>query len=333
MKKGLSVLILSALVMMGGWGGSSAAEDKVVFILDWLFYGEHVPWFAAKDLGFFKKEGLDVTLQRGFGSGDTIKRIAAKAAPFGEADVGSLIIARSQGAKVKEIAMYYAKTPMAILFLNTKGYKTPRDLVGAKMGGPEGNAAWKVFPAFANANGLDPKQVMWTTLDYGALSAALLTGKLDAFPFFYDEEPSYQAKAREQGKDTRTFRYSEWGVDIYANGLITHDDVIKTNPGLVRRFVKAAIESEAHCLLYVDRCLQNFLKYAPTMQPENVRQQYIRTREMNIDKGVLEHGLGYMVREKMDRTIDIITKYTPLKVRVKTEDVYTNEFLPQVAGK
>ena len=79
----------------------------------------------------------------------------------------------------------------------------------------------------------------------------------------------------------------------------------------------------------MDKCLKNFYKYAPTMSQELVRQQYIRTRELMIDKGVLENGLGYMDPKKMDRTVDIITKYTPLKVRVKTEDVYTNAFLPR----
>ena len=81
----------------------------------------------------------------------------------------------------------------------------------------------------------------------------------------------------------------------------------------------------------MEKCLKNFLKHSPTSDPKAVRLQYHRTRSLNIDRGVIKGGLGFMDHEKMDYTVDIITKYTPLKVRVKTGDVYTNEFLPQMA--
>jgi NitT/TauT family transport system substrate-binding protein len=327
----MTAVIVSAWLIAAGWIGSPAAQEKVTWYLDWVFYSEHVPFFATKDFGYFKKEGLDVKIERGFGSGDTIKRIAAKAAPLGFADVGSLIIARSRGAKVKEVAMYYAKAPMAIWHLKSKGYKHPKDLAGARLGGPEGDAAWKVFPAFANANGLDPKTVSWTTLGYGAMLPGVLTGKLDAIPIFADEQPNFQAAARKAGKDSGMLRFSEWGVDIYANGIIAHDDTIRNNPGLLKRFVRASIDAWGHCMVYMDKCLKNFLKYSPTSNPKVVGLQYHQTRKLNIDQGVIEHGLGYMDPGKMDRTVDIITKYTPLKVRVKTDDVYTNAFLPQMA--
>ena len=259
MKKALAVAIMGAWLIAGGWIGSPAAQEKVTWYLDWIFYSEHVPFFATKDFGYFKKEGLDVKIERGFGSGETIKRIAAKAAPIGFADTGSLIIARSRGAKVKEIAMYYAKTPMAIWFLKSKGYKHPKDLAGARFGGPEGDAARKVFPAFANANGLDPKSVSWTTMGYGAMAPSVITGKLDAITLFADEEPNFTASAMKQGKATGMMLFSDWGVDIYANGLIAHDDTIRNNPLLLRRFLKASVEAWAHCWVFMEKCLKNFL--------------------------------------------------------------------------
>ncbi len=330
MRKGLLVVIMGAWLILGAWGGSPAAQDKKVWLLDWVFYSEHVPFFAAKDFGFLKKEGLDLDIQRGFGSNDTIKRIGKKVAPFGLADVGTMIIARSRGVKTKQVAMYYVKSPMVLWYLKEKGYKTPRDIIGKRVGGPAGDSVKRVFPAFANANGLDPKQVSWVNLTYGAIAPSVLTGKIDLAPTYFDSGVTLDLKAKKMGKESAVFRYSEWGVDIYANGLIVHDDLIKENPDMIRRFVKANIEAWGHCFIYVEKCMKNFLKHQPTLSPEFLRQQYMRTREMNIDKGVIENGFGYMDPKKMDRTVDIMTKHTPLKVRVKTEDVYTNEFLPQM---
>jgi hypothetical protein len=51
-----------------------------------------------------------------------------------------------------------------------------------------------------------------------------------------------------------------------------------------------------------------------------------------IDEGVKQNGLGWMDEAKMSQTIDIVTKYTPLKKRISTKELFTNKFLPQ-AGK
>ncbi len=330
MRKLLSAAVIGICSMFVFSGGASAADFKSVWLLDWVFYSEHVPFFAARDFGFLKKEGLDLEIKRGFGSGDTIKRIGQKVAPFGLADVGSMIIARSRGVRVKQVAMYYAKSPMVLWYLKEKGYKTPKDLIGKKVGGPDGDSVKRVFPAFANANGVNPCQVTWDTLTYGAIAPSVLAGRIDLAPTYYDSSVTLDLKAKKQGKEGAVFRYSEWGVDIYANGLIVHDDLAKEKPGLVRRFVKANIEAWSHCFVYMEKCMKNFLKHQPTMSPEFLRAQYMRTRAMNIDKGVIEHGFGYMDPKKMDRTVDIMTKHTPLKVRVKTDDIYTNKFLPQM---
>ena len=61
---------------IGMAGAATAAEQ--IFFLDWIIYGKHAPFFAAKDMGFYKKHGLDMKYERGFGSGDTAKRIATK---------------------------------------------------------------------------------------------------------------------------------------------------------------------------------------------------------------------------------------------------------------
>ena len=238
--KRLKACLLATLCFLALSVGSARAADRVLWLLDWVFYGEHVGMFAAKDLGFFKKEGLDVKMERGHGSGDTIKRVASNVAPFGFADVGSLIIARSQGAKVKEVAMQYAKTPMGIFFFKEKGFKTPKGFGWCQDRVPRGELRQEGLPGpFARANGLDPNSVTWVTMGYGAMNPSLLSGKVDVLPIYYDETPTIIAKGKEQGKEGRLFLYSDWGVDIYANGVITRDDIIQSNPGLVRRFVKA----------------------------------------------------------------------------------------------
>ena len=64
---GLTVLVTAALIL--GIVPKARAAGKVIFLLDWLYGGKHAPFFVARDKGFFKKNGLDVTILKGGGSG------------------------------------------------------------------------------------------------------------------------------------------------------------------------------------------------------------------------------------------------------------------------
>ena len=133
MKKGLT--ILAAFLLLAGFSVQASAAKKTTFLLDWIVYGKHAPFFVAQDMGHFKKRGLDMEFRRGFGSGDTVKKIAAKVARIGFADAGSLINGRANSdVKVVEVAMIHAKPIQVVVFLQeNNNWKSPRDMVGARL--------------------------------------------------------------------------------------------------------------------------------------------------------------------------------------------------------
>ena len=60
------------------------------FMLDWTPLAHHASWFLAADRGHFAREGLEVQIQRGFGSGDVVTKIAAGVADIGFGDPGAI---------------------------------------------------------------------------------------------------------------------------------------------------------------------------------------------------------------------------------------------------
>ncbi|MFQ5914295.1 MAG: ABC transporter substrate-binding protein [Nitrospinota bacterium] len=329
MKRGLTVFATILLLMSGLAARADAA--KTTFLLDWIIYGKHAPFFVAQDKGFYKKVGLDVVYKRGFGSGRTIKDIAAKIAPIGFADAASLVNARANSdIKIKEVAMIHAKTIMVATFFKEKGYKSPKDLAGARIGSPVGNAVRVVFPAFAAANGLDPKSVKWVDVaNPGSVLPTLLAGRSDVALFYATELPTVRPAAAKIGKEIEYFSYGDWGVRFYNNGIIAREETIQSNPNFVRNAVKANMEAFAWSLLHVDEAVKNFLKYAPAMSEPIIRGHFAVMVEHLFDDGVRRHGLGYMDHAKMDSTIETLTKLQKLKKRIPTGDLYTNRFLPQ----
>ena len=68
----------------------SYAQETVSLAVDWILNGTHAGYFIAQEKGFYKEKGLDVSISRGFGSGDTIKRVATGSVDFGIADTGAV---------------------------------------------------------------------------------------------------------------------------------------------------------------------------------------------------------------------------------------------------
>ena len=70
------VVVVCALMDLSA---TADAADKVLMSLNWIPGGNHVGFYLAKEQGFYTAEGLDVEIQRGYGSGDTVKRRSPRA--------------------------------------------------------------------------------------------------------------------------------------------------------------------------------------------------------------------------------------------------------------
>ncbi|NQW10510.1 MAG: ABC transporter substrate-binding protein, partial [Alphaproteobacteria bacterium] len=93
-----------------GFGFAAQAQDKVRFQTDWLPSGEHAMYYGGWTKGFWSEQGIDVTVTRGYGSGDTVTKIATGAADFGVADFGAVLTAKAKtGVPVRTISFLYTE--------------------------------------------------------------------------------------------------------------------------------------------------------------------------------------------------------------------------------
>ena len=114
------------------------AETAIKFSNDWRWEGPHSWLLMAKDDGYFKEEGLNVTLEPGKGSVQAIPRVASGEFDMGSADINSLIKYRDANPdmNLKGVFVIYNSPPFAVIGRPSQGVVGPADLEGKVLGAP-----------------------------------------------------------------------------------------------------------------------------------------------------------------------------------------------------
>ncbi len=314
--------------------GSAPAAKKLNFTMDWIIYSAHTFAIAADKLGYYKEAGLNISIRRGFGSTDTIKKVGVGQADFGMADTGSLIVARTKGVKAKELGVLYARAPYELACLKKRGIEKPKDIEGKIMGTNIGTSVYTLFPAFARASGVDQSKVKWAFIQPSAIIPSLVAGKIDCAFVYANNRPIAVNNVRKAGQGEITvLAYADHGVDIYANGLITQDERIANNPDQVRRFVEASFKGVAWVVENPKKGLQIVLDRFPSLNRQNNLEGLRVSLDLLLTDETEKYGIGWMSREKVKRTRDLTTKYMKLKTVVPIDDIYTMKFLPKLFPK
>lgn len=321
---------LVTLLLVGPYPSLSFAQEKTLLRADWVLYGYHAPYVVAIRQGFFKEEGLDVTFERGFGSGDTVKVVGLGQADFGVASMGPLIIGRVRGVTTKQIAIQGHKFVQGIYYLKGSGITKPKDFEGKRMGGPVGSADHLMLPVFCKAANLNCDSIRWIPMEGATKVPALMTGQVDAMPDFHTVRPQYEGAARAAGKELSFMLYADWGVDIYSHGNVTSDDTLKKRPQTVQKFLNAVLRAWNWSYQNPDAAIDDFLKQVPEVN-RDISRRSLEVTFFHLFDGISEkQGIGVMDREKVKRTIEVTLVSSKIQATVNPEEVFTNEFASRV---
>ncbi|MBI3076685.1 MAG: ABC transporter substrate-binding protein [Deltaproteobacteria bacterium] len=319
---------LALLILLPGAEAPAQRREDVLLTLDWAVFGRHAGFFTALEKGFYRDEGLNVTISRGFGSLDTVKRIAAGRGDYGFADAGTLIGARArEGMRAKALAVIYSRAPHSFFFFEEAGIRSPKDLEGKTVAAAAGDANRAMFPAFAKATGIDPGKVNWLVIEAAAKTPMLLSGQAQIITEYRMHKALLDKMAR--GRKVLAMTYSDHGLDFYSQAIIAHDNTVAQKPDLSARFVRASLKGYAYAFDHADEGAEILKKHHREIDAEVARTEIVITKELAWSEEAQRNGLGYMDPAKMTRSRDLILEAYNIRAQIPVDDLYTNRFVPR----
>jgi len=310
---------------------SAAAETDVKFCLDWALQGNYAMWSLAMDNGYFAREGLKVTMDRGYGSGDTIIKVASGTYDIGFGDINGLVKfdGENPDKPIVSFLQVYDNTLASVVALKSKNIKTPQDLVGKTMGAPDGEGSRLLFPAFARANKVDISTVKWISVTPQMREALLMQGQLDAITGFISTSVINLKAAGIAPSDIVVMPYAEYGLDLYGNGLMASAAYAEKHPQVLAGFVRATLAGLRDMLRDPKAAMASLKKRDPLLNDavELERLQLILDRAM-LTPFIKANGFGSVVPERMARAVAVNAEAFGVATPPKPEVIYTTKFLP-----
>src|SRR6266581_3998425 len=104
------------LVILAGPALAQPKLEKFPFRLNWTLYGEHAPFFVARDKGFYAQEGLEVEIQEGSGSTTVAQLVANSTSPVAYVDAATMMRGVSNGMPIKAVGVTLQQSPMSFIY-------------------------------------------------------------------------------------------------------------------------------------------------------------------------------------------------------------------------
>ena len=328
-----AAVVLSVTALPMGVSAAKKEEPKLTKVTlnevaHSIFYA---PQYVAIEEGYFKDEGLDLTLVTGFGADKTMTAVIS-----GEADIGFMgaeasVYAYQEGA-ADPVVNFAQLTQRAGNFLVAREEMPDfkwEDLKDKKvLGGRKGGMPEMVFEYILRKNGLDPQKdmVIDQSIDFGSTAAAF-SGDTSS-DFTVEFEPSATALEKEGAG----YVVASLGVDsgyVPYTSYSAKTSYMEKNPEIIQKFTNA---------------LQKGMEYVQTHTPEEIARviapQFAETDLDTVttivkryyDQDTWKSNLVFE-KESFELLEDILEDAGELKERVPYENLVTTEYAAKAAEK
>ncbi len=316
---------------------AALAQTAVKFSLDWKFEGTQAPFVVALDRGFFKAEGLDVTIDTSAGSVEPINRLASRTYDIAFGDINSLIKFRDQNPQtlLKAVFMVYSNPPFAVVARKSRGITAPKDLEGKKLGAPAADGAFAQWPIFVKANGIDASKVEILNVGFPVREPMLVSGRVDAITGFSFSSYINVKHGGVPDNDIVVMLMANYGVVLYGNAIMVNPSFAADKPEAVKGFLRAFLKALKVTAKDPAAAIDLLLKHNETADKAiELERLQLGLRDNILTPEVRANGFGGIDPARLDKAIEqIALTYEFKSPRPKAADIFDASFLPPAAER
>jgi NitT/TauT family transport system substrate-binding protein len=320
---------LAIAILLVAATAAAHAEEKLTYNMSWLPQGSSIGVAVAADQGWFKTDGLEVSLIRGYGGNRTANELDQGQFEIGYVDPISLVLNRANGGKIRLIGAINTQWPAGICFAPTRhAVKSLDDLRGLTMGGGSASPVHNVVPAWLELNGKPRDYIRMLRLDPAVIDSSFVEGKIDLAECWRASNlPIVKKLMRAANLGVDWMKYSDYRLDAYGSGFAAREDLIDKKADVLRKFLKASYRGYEFARSNPEQAAGLMVKMFPTLDRDIVLDQIRDINELILDQPVAAKGLGYLRDDRMASTVAFVDKAFDMKGKIKVQDTYTNTLL------
>jgi NitT/TauT family transport system substrate-binding protein len=320
---------LGALAVAGALGlaaGNAAAQEKVTLRVDFSPAGSHAALHLANQKGWFKAEGLEVDVQDGRGSINSIQLVGAGQVDFGWVALGPMAIARESGMALKSVAGVFRKADLSIMVDEKSNMKTVKDLVGKKIVLFTASPWMPFLDLFFKNGGISRNDVNIVFVDPTSMFPNYASGQSDAvaslgpfaLPIINVNRPSRQILA------------ADYGIVFPSFGLLTTEDMIAKRPATVQKLVSTTLRAWDYILKGNDK---EGIDAVIAARPNAKLDPKVLQGQLDLYKAHIEtentkgRPLGWQSDKDWEAAIKTMETAGVIKAGRKPTDYFTNQFI------
>jgi NitT/TauT family transport system substrate-binding protein len=327
MKKTALFLILAALVAVACTPGAAAPQATPVPVAVRLPVGyipniQFAPLYVAIDKGYFRAEGIDLTVDYSMES-DNVALVGADQLQFAVVSGEQVLLGRAKQLPVVYVMAWYQQYPVGIAAPASENIQQPADLKGKRIGIPGlYGASYIGAQALLAAGGLSESDVTLDAIGFNQVEG-ITSGREQAAVIYVANEP---VQLEALGYPLTVLKTSDY-IDLVANGLITNEKTLAEKPELVRSMVRAVLKGIADTIADPAAAYEVSKQYVENLAQadEAVQRQVLA---VSIEEWQTDHP-GYSNSQAWDNMQTVLLDMGLLSAPLELNQAFTNDYLPE----
>jgi len=310
----------SAYPEPGAVSETEASLVKIRLPLGYIPNIQFAPLYVAVEKGYYADAGIEIEFDYSFET-DAVTLVGAGNLPFAVVSGEQVLLARAQDLPLKYVMAWYADYPVGVVAKIEQGIQKPQDLAGKTIGLPGlYGASYIGLRALLSAGGLEESDVQLVSIGFNQVEA-LAADQVQSASIYVPNEP---IQLRALGYDVNVLPVAEY-VQLASNGLITNEQTIANDPGLVQRMVQATLRGIADTIANPDEAYEISKKYVETLaQADEAVQKEVLATSIQFWQA---DPLGYSNPEAWENMQQVLLDMGLLTEPVALEGAFTNDFI------